>query len=118
MHHEFASPISMTSIYCHPIGKIIFQFSIYPKAKKLFRLRNVLSKFVPWHIGTGGDKSSSGECFYLVIYRRFHNNGRPFRSEVNNDISFLRMKFTRNVCLGYHLPFFASPHFHDYHHEK
>lgn len=120
IHHEFASPISMTSIYCHPIGKIHFPlFPIYfVSFKKLFRLRNVFSKLVPRYIGTGGDKSSSGFRFYMVIHCRAYHDARPLRLGVNNDISFLRVNSTQNVCLGYHLPLFNSPHFHDYHHEK
>lgn len=27
IHHEFTSPISMTAIYCHPVGKLLKQNS-------------------------------------------------------------------------------------------
>lgn len=42
IHHEFAAPISMTSIYCHPIGNFITSES--HKALKLFSFKKCSSK--------------------------------------------------------------------------
>lgn len=86
MHHEFSSPISMTSIYCNPIG--LFHFLKFVQLGNLFYFRNVRFKLVPRNFGDGRDKSTSGKCFHLVIHSWFHYIGWPFRFEVKNDILF------------------------------
>lgn len=77
MHHEFSSPISLTSLYCHPVGKQTIWVMLNWKTLK-FVCRNVFSKLDSGHFGNGGFESSSSECICLVFHRWFHDNGWSF----------------------------------------
>lgn len=97
MHHEFTAPISIVAIYCHPVGESNHDLERSTNETFFYCTEMFFQNLIPSIMG-------------LVVIRAHLASAFVW--------SFIAGFTTLADHSGYHFPFFTSPHFHEYHHEK